>query len=229
MASYRHKKQSGGAGQFGEVYLKIEPYHDGMPEPHEHHVRDKEVLDLPWGGKLVFYNCIVGGVIDQRFIPSIQKGIMEKMHERSGDGLLRARHPRDRVRRQDASRRLNDISFKIAGMMAFKEAFHQAEPRILEPVYEIEVMVPEELMGDVVTDLQGRRSIILGMDSKGKYQVIKARAPGGTRQVFYLPYAPSHRAAAATRKIPRVRARPGEIQRQTRRRIQGDGAALILC
>ena len=177
MASYRHKKQSGGAGQFGEVYLKIEPYHDGMPEPHEHHVRDKEVLDLPWGGKLVFYNCIVGGVIDQRFIPSIQKGIMEKMHE----GPVTGSYVRDiRVIVYDGKMHpvdSNDISFKIAGMMAFKEAFHQAEPRILEPVYEIEVMVPEELMGDVVTDLQGRRSIILGMDSKGKYQVIKARAP----------------------------------------------------
>lgn len=177
MASYRHKKQSGGAGQFGEVYLKIEPFHEGMPEPNEHHIRDKEVIELPWGGKMVFYNCIVGGVIDQRFIPSIQKGIMEKMHE----GPITGSFVRDvRVIVYDGKMHpvdSNDISFKIAGMMAFKEAFRQADPKILEPVYEIEVVVPEDLMGDVVTDLQGRRSVILGMDNKGKYQVIKARTP----------------------------------------------------
>ncbi|MBK6446705.1 MAG: elongation factor G [Bacteroidetes bacterium] len=177
MASYRHKKQSGGAGQFGEVYMKIEPFHEGMPEPHEHHVREKEIIDLPWGGKLVFYNCIVGGVIDQRFIPSIQKGVMEKMHE----GPLTGSYVRDiRVIVYDGKMHpvdSNDISFKIAGMMAFKEAFHQADPKILEPIYDVEILVPEELMGDVVTDLQTRRSVIMGMDSQGKYQVIKARTP----------------------------------------------------
>jgi elongation factor G len=177
MASYRHKKQSGGAGQFGEVYMKIEPFHEGMPEPHEHHVREKEIIDVPWGGKLVFYNCIVGGVIDQRFIPSIQKGVMEKMHE----GPLTGSYVRDiRVIVYDGKMHpvdSNDISFKIAGMMAFKEAFHQADPKILEPIYDVEILVPEELMGDVVTDLQTRRSVIMGMDSQGKYQVIKARTP----------------------------------------------------
>jgi elongation factor G len=177
MASYRHKKQSGGAGQFGEVYLKIEPFHDGMPEPVGHSIREKEVLELPWGGKLVFYNCIVGGVIDQRFIPSIQKGIMEKMQE----GPLTGSYVRDvRVIVYDGKMHpvdSNDISFKIAGMMAFKEAFHQADPKILEPIYEVEIRVPEELMGDVVTDLQTRRSVILGMDSNGLYQVIKAKTP----------------------------------------------------
>lgn len=176
-ASYRHKKQSGGAGQFGEVYMKIEPYYEGMAEPTGHSIRDKEVLELSWGGKLVFYNCIVGGVIDQRFIPSIQKGVMEKMQE----GPLTGSYVRDlRVIVYDGKMHpvdSNDISFKIAGMMAFKEAFHLADPKILEPIYEVEVMVPEELMGDVVTDLQTRRSIILGMDNKGKYQVIKARTP----------------------------------------------------
>ena len=176
-ASYRHKKQSGGAGQFGEVYMKIEPYHDGMPEPSGVSVRNKEVFDLQWGGKLVFYNCIVGGVIDARFIPSIQKGVMEKMQE----GPITGSFVRDvRVIVYDGKMHpvdSNDISFKIAGMMAFKEAFQLADPKILEPIYEIEVLVPEELMGDVVTDLQGRRSIIVGMDSKGSYQVIKARTP----------------------------------------------------
>ena len=176
-ANYRHKKQSGGAGQFGEVYMKIEPYYEGMPEPTGVSIRDKEIIDLQWGGKLVFYNCIVGGVIDQRFIPSIQKGVMEKMQE----GPVTGSFVRDvRVIVYDGKMHpvdSNDISFKIAGMMAFKEAFQQADPKILEPIYEIEILVPEELMGDVVTDLQSRRSIILGMDSKGNYQVIKARTP----------------------------------------------------
>ncbi len=176
-ANYKHKKQSGGAGQFGEVYMKIEPYYEGMAEPTGVSIRDKEVIELQWGGKLVFYNCIVGGVIDQRFIPSIQKGVMEKMQE----GPITGSFVRDvRVIVYDGKMHpvdSNDISFKIAGMMAFKEAFQLADPKILEPIYEIEIMVPEELMGDVVTDLQSRRSIILGMDSKGSYQVIKARTP----------------------------------------------------
>jgi elongation factor G len=177
MANYRHKKQSGGAGQFGEVYMKIDPYYEGMPEPTGVSIRDKEVIELQWGGRLVFYNCIVGGVIDQRFIPSIQKGVMEKMQE----GPITGSFVRDvRVIVYDGKMHpvdSNDISFKIAGMMAFKEAFQQADPKILEPIYEIEILVPEELMGDVVTDLQSRRSVILGMDSKGNYQVIKARTP----------------------------------------------------
>ena len=176
-AFYRHKKQSGGAGQFGEVYLKIEPYFEGMAEPVGHSIREKEILELPWGGRLVFYNCIVGGVIDQRFIPSIQKGIMEKMQE----GPLTGSYVRDvRVIVYDGKMHpvdSNDISFKIAGMMAFKEAFHLADPKILEPIYEVEIKVPEELMGDVVTDLQTRRSIILGMDTSGPYQIIKAKTP----------------------------------------------------
>jgi elongation factor G len=157
--------------------MKVEPYHEGMPEPTGVSVRNKEVFDLHWGGKLVFYNCIVGGVIDARFIPSIQKGVMEKMHE----GPITGSFVRDvRVIVYDGKMHpvdSNDISFKIAGMMAFREAFQQADPKILEPIYEIEVLVPEELMGDVVTDLQGRRSIIMGMDGKGTYQVIKARTP----------------------------------------------------
>lgn len=174
---YRHKKQSGGAGQFGEVHLKIEPYHEGMPEPTDYSIRGKEEVDLPWGGKLVFYNCIVGGVIDARYIPSIKKGILEKMEE----GPLTGSYVRDvRVMVYDGKMHpvdSNDISFKIAGMMAFKEAFDSADPKILEPVQELEVVVPEELMGDVMTDLQTRRSIITGMDNKGIYKVIKSNTP----------------------------------------------------
>jgi elongation factor G len=176
-AMYRHKKQSGGAGQFGEVYLKIEPYFDGMPEPTEFPVRGKEVIDLEWGGKLVFYNCIVGGVIDARFIPSIQKGIMEKMEQ----GPITGSYVRDvRVMVYDGKMHpvdSNDISFKIAGMMAFKEAFMNADPTLLEPLYDIEILLPEEIMGEVMGDLQTRRSIIMGIDSRGNYQVIKARTP----------------------------------------------------
>ncbi|MDH3709738.1 MAG: elongation factor G [Cyclobacteriaceae bacterium] len=176
-ASYRHKKQSGGAGQFGEVYLKIEPFTEGMPEPTGFNVRNKEETDLPWGGKLVFYNCIVGGVIDLRFLPSIRKGILEKMEE----GPLTGSYVRDvRVMVYDGKMHAvdsNDISFKIAGMMAFRQAFTSADPQLLEPIYDLEVMVPEELMGDVMTDLQSRRSIIQGMEAKGAYQIIKARTP----------------------------------------------------
>ena len=177
LANYRHKKQSGGAGQFGEVYLKIEPYYEGMPEPTEYSVRGKEVIDLDWGGRLVFYNCIVGDVIDVRFIPSILKGVMEKMEE----GPITGSYVRDvRVMVYDGKMHpvdSNDISFKIAGMMAFKDAFMQAEPQLLEPICDLEVLVPEEIMGDVMGDLQTRRSLIMGIDTKGNYQVIKARTP----------------------------------------------------
>jgi elongation factor G len=176
-AMYRHKKQSGGAGQFGEVYLKIEPYYDGMAEPTEFSVRGKEVIDLEWGGKLVFYNCIVGGVIDARFIPSILKGVMEKMEE----GPITGSYVRDvRVMVHDGKMHpvdSNDISFKIAGMMAFREAFMSAEPALMEPIYDLEILVPEEIMGEVMGDLQTRRSLIMGIDSKGNYQIIKARTP----------------------------------------------------
>ena len=177
LANYRHKKQSGGAGQFGEVYLKIEPYYEGMPEPTEYSVRGKEVIDLEWGGKLVFYNCIVGGVIDVRFIPSILKGVMEKMEE----GPITGSYVRDvRVMVYDGKMHpvdSNDISFKIAGMMAFKDAFMRAEPQLLEPICDLEVLVPEEMMGDVMGDLQTRRSLIVGIDAKGPYQVINAKTP----------------------------------------------------
>ncbi len=176
-AMYRHKKQSGGAGQFGEVHLKIEPYYDGMPEPTEFTVRGKEEINLKWGGKLIFYNCIVGGVIDQKYLPSVLKGVMEKMEE----GPITGSYVRDvRVMVYDGKMHpvdSNDISFKIAGAQAFKEAFQKADPQILEPIYEMEILVPEELMGDVMSDLQTRRSVISGMEGHGKYQLIKAITP----------------------------------------------------
>jgi elongation factor G len=176
-ANYRHKKQSGGAGQFGEVFLRIEPFYEGMPEPAGLTVRGREVFNLNWGGKLVFYNCIVGGAIDTRFLPSILKGIMEKMHE----GPLTGSYVRDvRVCVYDGKMHAvdsNDISFKIAGIMAFKQAFQQADPQILEPVYQIEVLCPEDLTGAVMGDLQSRRGIVEGMDTEGHFQKIIAKAP----------------------------------------------------
>ncbi|MEX2232339.1 MAG: elongation factor G [Cyclobacteriaceae bacterium] len=177
VAVHRHKKQSGGAGQFGEVHLRVEPYYEGMPEPTEYSIRGKEFIDLPWGGKLVFYNCIVGGVIDTRFIPSILKGIMEKMEE----GPITGSYVRDvRVCVFDGKMHpvdSNDISFKIAGMLAFKSAFLNSQPQLLEPICDLEIVMPEEVMGEVMSDLQTRRSMIMGMDTKGKFQVIKARTP----------------------------------------------------
>jgi elongation factor G len=176
-ASYRHKKQTGGAGQFAEVHLRIEPWYEGMPDPEGHSVRGRELIDLPTGGKLEFLNGIVGGVIDTKFMPSILKGVMEKMER----GPLTGSPARDiRVLVFDGKMHpvdSNDISFKIAGLHAFREAFNNADPQLMEPVHEIEVRVPTDLMGDVITDLQNRRSIVLGMDAQGRHQVIKALTP----------------------------------------------------
>ena len=176
-ASYRHKKQSGGAGQFGEVHLRIMPYYEGYKNPTDIPVRGTDVHDLSWGGKLVFNNCIVGGAIDARFMPAILKGIMERMEE----GPLTGSYARDivvyiydgKMHPVDS----NEISFKLAGRNAFSDAFKQAGPKIMEPVYDVEVIVPEEMMGAVMTDLQGRRAMIMGMDAKGKNQIIRARVP----------------------------------------------------
>lgn len=175
--SYRHKKQSGGAGQFGEVHMLVEPYYDGMPDPADLSVRGRDEHELAWGGKLVFYNCIVGGAIDTRFLPSILKGIMEKMH----NGPLTGSYVRDvRVCVYDGKMHpvdSNDAAFKTAGMMAFKQAFQDADPKILEPIYRVEVLVPDDIMGDVMSDLQTRRAMILGMEADGHYQKIIAKAP----------------------------------------------------
>jgi len=176
-SDYRHKKQSGGAGQFGEVHMLVEPWHEGMGKPKDLTVRGEEIVDLPWGGKLVFLNCIVGGAIDVRFLPSILKGVMDKMEI----GPLTGSRVRDvRVAVYDGKMHAvdsNDMAFKIAGMMAFKQAFTQAAPKILEPIYEVTVTTPGDSMGEVITDLQGRRAIILGMDQEGHYQKIRANVP----------------------------------------------------
>jgi elongation factor G len=176
-ASYRHKKQSGGAGQFGEVFMRIEPWHEGLAEPKDLNVRGRDVYDLDWGGKLVFYNCIVGGAIDARFLPSIMKGVMEKMQ----NGPLTGSYARDiRVCVYDGKMHpvdSNDISFKIAGLQAFRQAFQQADPQILEPIYHVEVLCPDDLTGAVMGDLQSRRAIVEGIDSDGHFQKVIAKVP----------------------------------------------------
>lgn len=185
-ADYRHKKQSGGAGQFGEVHLVIEPHVEGAPDPVKYKVNGKEInlsvrgkeeIDLEWGGKLVFYNCIVGGAIDARFMPAILKGIMEKMEE----GPLTGSYARDiRVAVYDGKMHpvdSNEISFKLAGRNAFRNAFKEAGPKIMEPIYDVEVLVPADRMGDVMSDLQNRRAIIMGMGSVKGFEVINAKVP----------------------------------------------------
>ncbi|MEE1207166.1 MAG: elongation factor G [Muribaculaceae bacterium] len=185
-ADYRHKKQSGGAGQFGEVHLIIEPYTEGMPAPdtfrfgnqeYKMNVRDTQELPLQWGGKLVVCNCIVGGAIDARFIPAIVKGLMDRMEQ----GPLTGSYARDvRVCIYDGKMHpvdSNEISFRLAGRNAFSEAFRNANPKVLEPVYDVEVFVPGDVMGDVMSDLQGRRAIIMGMSSENGFEKITAKVP----------------------------------------------------
>lgn len=185
-SDYRHKKQSGGAGQFGEVHMVIEPYVEGLPDPKVYKLKDKEIKvsvrnkeenNLEWGGKLVYYNCIVGGSIDARFMPAILKGIMEKMEE----GPLTGSYARDiRVAVYDGKMHpvdSNEISFKLAGRNAFSNAFKVAGPKIMEPVYDVEVLVPSDRMGDVISDLQGRRGMVVGMSSEKGFEKISAKVP----------------------------------------------------
>ena len=185
-ADYRHKKQSGGAGQFGEVHLIVEPYYEGMPDPdvyrfgnQEYRINAKstEVVDLEWGGKLVFINSVVGGAIDARFMPAILKGVMQRMEQ----GPLTGCYARDvRVIVYDGKMHpvdSNELSFMLAGRQAFAQAFKDAGPKILEPIYDVEVFVPSDKMGDVMSNLQGRRAMIVGMTSENGYEKLTAKAP----------------------------------------------------
>lgn len=185
-AEYRHKKQSGGAGQFGEVHLIVEPYADGMPDPTTYkvngqecklNIKSREEIDLEWGGKLVFINTVVGGAIDMRFMPAILKGVMEKMER----GPLTGSYARDvRVIVYDGKMHpvdSNELSFMLAARNAFSEAFKAAAPKILEPIYDLEVYVPADMTGDVMSDLQGRRALIMGMDMENGYQKLQAKIP----------------------------------------------------
>ncbi|MBK9733979.1 MAG: elongation factor G [Saprospiraceae bacterium] len=175
--SYRHKKQSGGAGQFAEVHMRIEPFHEGMPNPAGLTVKNIDVEDLEWGGKLAFYWCIVGGTIDAKYSSAIKKGIMQKMLE----GPLTGSHCQDiRVSIYDGKMHAvdsNDMAFMLASVGAFRSAFKNAGAQILEPIYDVTITCPDTAMGDIMGDLQTRRAIIMGMDSDGHYQKIKARVP----------------------------------------------------
>jgi len=185
-ADYRHKKQSGGAGQFGEVHLIVEPYTEGMPDPtmfkfgnqeFKINVKDKQEIDLEWGGKLVFINSVVGGAIDARFMPAILKGVMSRMEQ----GPLTGSYARDvRVIVYDGKMHpvdSNEISFTLAGRHAFSDAFKNAGPKLLEPIYDVEVLVPSDKMGDVMSDLQGRRGMIMGSESEKGYDKLSAKVP----------------------------------------------------
>ena len=185
-ADYRHKKQSGGAGQFGEVHLIVEPYYEGMPAPDVYKfngqefkitVKGTETIELEWGGKLVFVNSVVGGAIDARFMPAILKGIMSRMEQ----GPLTGSYARDvRVIVYDGKMHpvdSNEISFMLAGRHAFSEAFRNAGPKILEPIYDVEVFVPSDKLGDVMSDMQSRRGLIIGMNSEKGYEKLMAKVP----------------------------------------------------
>ncbi|MBP3574112.1 MAG: elongation factor G [Prevotella sp.] len=185
-ADYRHKKQSGGAGQFGEVHLIVEPYAEGMPDPTVYtfgnqefrmNIKSREEVELPWGGKLVFLNSVVGGAIDARFMPAILKGVMECIER----GPLTGSYARDvRVVVYDGKMHpvdSNELSFMLAARQAFAAAFREAGPKILEPIYDLEVYVPADYMGDVMSDLQGRRALIMGMDTESGYQKLQAKIP----------------------------------------------------
>ena len=185
-ADYRHKKQSGGAGQFGEVHLIVEPYAEGMPEPtmykfngqeYKMTIKGKEEIDLEWGGKFVFYNSVVGGAIDTRFLPAIQKGIMGRLEQ----GPLTGSYARDvRVIVYDGKMHpvdSNELSFMLAGRNAFSEAFKNAGPKLLEPIYDVEVLTPSDKMGDVMSDIQGRRGMIVGSESANGYDKLVAKIP----------------------------------------------------
>ena len=185
-ADYRHKKQSGGAGQFGEVHLIVEPYYEGMPDPDTYKfngqefkvtVKGTETVDLEWGGKLVFINSVVGGAIDARFMPAILKGIMSRMEQ----GPLTGSYARDvRVIVYDGKMHpvdSNEISFMLAGRHAFSDAFKNAGPKILEPIYDVEVFCPSDKLGDVMSDMQGRRGRIMGMSSEKGYEKLTAKVP----------------------------------------------------
>jgi len=185
-ADYRHKKQSGGSGQFGEVHLIVEPYFEGMPAPEMFRFngqefkisnRDTQVIDLDWGGKMVLINSIVGGSIDARFVPAIMKGIMDRMEQ----GPLTGSYARDvRVIVYDGKMHpvdSNEISFRLAGRHAFSKAFREAGPKLLEPVYDVVVQAPSDRLGDVMSDLQGRRAVIMGMESEKGYEKLSAKIP----------------------------------------------------
>ncbi len=211
--SYKHKKQSGGSGQFAEVHMIIEPWFEGLPNHQNYPIRGKELIDLEWGGKLEFINSIVGGVIDARYLPAIQKGIMEVME----NGPLTGSYVRDvRVTVFDGKMHdvdSNELSFKLAAIHAFKNAFELTNPKILEPIYEVEIKVPENYMGEVMTEIQSRRAMISGIDSKGYFQIIIADIPLAEMHGFNTALrSVSHGRANYTRKFKTYAPTPFDVQ-----------------
>ncbi len=211
--AYRHKKQTGGAGQFAEVHMRIEPYHDGMPDPADLSVRKTEIDELPWGGKLAFYWCIVGGSIDAKFSNAIKKGIMQKMEE----GPLTGSYCQDiRVCIYDGKMHpvdSNDMAFMLASTQAFKECFRNAAPQLMEPIYDVDILCSDEAMGDIMGDLQTRRAIIMGMDSDGHYQKIHAKVPLGEMYMYSSTLRSlSQGRAKFTRKFAEYSPVPHDIQ-----------------
>ncbi|MDE6355411.1 MAG: elongation factor G [Prevotella sp.] len=232
-ADYRHKKQSGGAGQFGEVHLIVEPYAEGMPDPtvfkfggqeYRMNIKGKEEIDLDWGGKLVFINSVVGGAIDARFMPAILKGVMERMER----GPLTGSYARDvRVIVYDGKMHpvdSNELSFMLAARNAFSAAFKEAGPKILEPIYDLEVYVPADFMGDVMSDLQGRRALIMGMDSEAGYQKLQAKIPLKELSNYSIALSSiTGGRASFTTKFASYELVPNDIQQQLIKEHEGDG------
>ena len=221
---YRHKKQSGGAGQFGEVYMKVLPYDEetGFIPPSDVKVRGTDEIELDWGGKLIFANAIVGGSIDARYMPAILKGIMETLEE----GPITGSYARDvavvvydgKMHPVDS----NEISFKIAGAHAFKTAFLEAKPKLLEPVYKVEVLVPDEQVGDIMTDLQGRRALVEGFASEGAYQRITAYVPLAELYRYTTTLSSLTQGRAThTREFSKYETVPGDIQQKLAAGLSG--------
>ena len=213
--SYRHKKQSGGSGQFAEVHMRIEPYSEGMALPSDLTVRKEEEETLPWGGTLKFLWCIVGGSIDAKYINAIKKGIMGKMEE----GPLTGSRCQDiRVCIFDGKMHSvdsNDMAFMIASQQVFKNAFNQARPQLLEPIYDVEILCSSDVMGDIMGDLQTRRAMIMGMDSEGHYQKIKAKVPLAEMYKYSSTLRSiSQGKAKFSRKFAEYQAVTSEIQKQ---------------
>jgi elongation factor G len=212
---YRHKKQSGGSGQFAEVHMRVEPYYDDMLDPSDLSVRNKEIEELPWGGKLAFYWCIVGGSIDAKYSNAIKKGILSKMEEGPLTGSpsqnIRVCVYDGKMHSVDS----NDMAFMIAATQAFKTAFMQAGPQIMEPIYEVEILCAEDVMGDIMGDLQTRRATIMGMDAKGHYQKIIAKVPlAELYQYSSTLRSLSQGRAKFTKKFSEYSSVPHDVQKQ---------------
>lgn len=218
---YRHKKQSGGAGQFAEVHLRVEPYFEGMPEPEGLSVRNTELIDLPWGGHLAFYWCIVGGSIDANYANAIKKGIMQQMEEGPISGSpcqdIRVCIYDGKMHAVDS----NDMAFMIAAKQAFRKAFLQATPQLLEPVYNLEVLCSNDVMGDIMGDLQPRRAMIMGVDAQGHYQKILAKIPlAEAYQYASTLRSISHGMAKFTKHFDNYSPVPGNIQEELMKEYQ---------